>query len=71
MDNIEYADSGLSKKRHRQEKRFLKQVGNQQKRTREKAALKDILEGDQEFIPDFRIDKPSCHWNGFDYIKED
>lgn len=70
MDNREYVDLSLTRKRLRQEKRFLKQVGNQQKRTREKAALRDMVEGDQEFIPDFEIDKPSRWLNGLDSKSE-
>jgi hypothetical protein len=66
MDNMEYVDSSLTRKRLRQEKRNLKQIGNQQKRTREKMALREMLNGDQEFIPDFLIDKPTRYLNGLD-----
>jgi hypothetical protein len=66
MDNMEYVNSALTKKRQRQEKRELKQIGNQQKRTREKVALQALIEGDLDFIPDFLIDKPTVYMNGLD-----
>lgn len=68
MDNMEYANAGLNKKRMRQEKRELKQIGNQQKRTRERVALRDMLAGDLEFIPNFEFDNPSQWMNGIDRI---
>lgn len=66
MDNKRLVNGGVTKKQLREEKRQLKQIGNQQKRTREKAALRDLLDGDIDAIPDFEYDRPSQDWNGLD-----
>jgi hypothetical protein len=67
VDNMEYVNHKLTRKRQRQDKRELKQIGNQQKRSRERAALKNMLNDDLDFIPDFKIDSPSKWMNGLDY----
>jgi hypothetical protein len=64
MDNMEHVNKKLTKKKMRQEKRELKQIGNQQKRSREKAALRSLVAGDIDFIPEFLIDHPSKWMNG-------
>lgn len=70
MENKMKMISGLSKKQMRETKRELKQIGNQQKRTREKAVLRDYLEGDLDEVPDFDvvIDKPTEQMNGMDRV---
>jgi hypothetical protein len=42
----------------------IREIGNQQKRSREKAALRSLVAGDIDFIPEFLIDHPSKWMNG-------
>lgn len=69
MDNKRLVNGGVTKKQLREEKRQLKQIGNQQKRTREKAALRDLLDGEIDAIPDFEYDRPTENMNGMDQLQ--
>jgi hypothetical protein len=72
VENKDKIISGLTKKQMREAKRELKQIGNQQKRHREKAVLRDYLEGDLDDIPDFDvpIDIPTEGMNGMDRVAD-
>ena len=72
MENKEKMISGLTKKQMRQAKRELKQAGNQQKRRREKAILRDYVSGDLEETPDFDVEIgiPTEGMNGMDRVED-